>query len=561
MRSILQAIAAASAVLFCVGASAPERIDYTLTPIIENGALQAMQIDVNFRGEADGETTLRLPDHWAGQVEFYRGIEGLAVVSGGTLRAGEGPAQRLIAHRPNARIHLRYRLIQDWEGVPRAELGNTYRATIQPTYFHFVGEGAFVAPDNADRATRVRVQTRDMPRGWSFASDLEHPDLRLERLWSSITVGGDFHVLRDPETNVRVAIRGAWSFSDADLMQEVAHIVGGQRRFWGDPASPYLVTVLQLAGPDGWISVGGTGLGDAFSFFATANGPAATITRTLAHESLHTWVPAQIGGMPQEGEPINYWLSEGFTDFYTGRLLVRDGVWTPQQFAEDLNDMLRAYAQSPVQAEPNTRILADFWNDENVEKLPYQRGRLMALIWDARLRANGRSFDDVVLGMRERARNADRPLIAASIFPIVSAERGLDPRAELAANIDAGAPISLPADLLQPCGVITSREVVQFHRGFDIEATVANQNIITGVDPGLPAYAAGVRDGMTLIRRESGEIGNSEVEIAYVLRDGSVERTIRYMPRGRGTFTLQSLQLAQDLDGERLAQCVRVLGG
>ena len=271
MRSIIQTIAVASAVLFCVGAAAPERIDYTLSPIVQDGALQAVQIDLNFRGEADGETILRLPDHWGGQIELYRAIEGLAVVSGATLRDGEGPAQRLLSHRPNARIHLRYRLIQDWDGVPRAELGNTYRAVIQPTYFHFVGESAFISPDSANRDTPVRVRVRNLPRGWSFASDLEHEGLKLDRLWSSIAIGGDFRVLRDPETNVRVAMRGSWSFTDAALMQEVAHIIGGQRSFWDDPASPYLVTVLQLTGPEGWISVGGTGLGDAFSFFATAN--------------------------------------------------------------------------------------------------------------------------------------------------------------------------------------------------------------------------------------------------------------------------------------------------
>lgn len=561
MRSIIQAIAAIGAVLFCVGAGAPERIDYTLTPVLENGALNAMQVDVSFRGDADGETVLRLPDHWAGQTEYYRGIADLAVVSGATLGAGEGPAQRILTHQPNARIHVRYRLVQDWAGVPCAELGNTYRPVIQPTYFHFVGEGAFVAPERADQSARVRVRARNLPRGWSFASDLEHNGLRLENLWSSITVGGDFRVLRDPVTNVRVAIRGAWSFTDADLINEVAHIVGGQRSFFGDPASQYLVTVLQLDGPDGWISVGGTGLGDAFSFFATANGPAATITRTLAHESLHTWIPAQIGGMPQEGEPINYWLSEGFTDFYTGRLLVRDGVWTPQQFAADLNDMLRAYAQSPARAEPNTRILADFWNNQDIEKLPYQRGRLLALIWDGRLRAAGRSFDDVVLGMRARARGVDRSLVAASIFPLVANELGLDPSTELASNIDAGAPITLPEELLQPCGRITSREITRFHRGFDIDATVANNNVITGVDHSLPAYAAGVRDGMTLVRREAGEIGNSELEIAYLMRDGDTERTFRYMPRGNGWFTLQSFELADNLAGEQLAQCLRVIGG
>jgi predicted metalloprotease with PDZ domain len=561
MHPIIRVVAACVALLITAASAAePERLDYTLTPVLENGALTAIQFDLRFQGEADGETKLSLPNSWGGQDELYRGVEGLTVVSGAMLGDGEGPAQRVLTHRPNARIHVRYRVIQDWDGIPRAELGNTYRPVVQPTHFHIIGEGAFVAPEDIDRGVPVRVRVRDLPAGWSFASDLEHEGLIVDRLWSSVLVGGDFRVLRDPETNVRVAIRGTWSFADADFMREVSDIIGGQREFWGDAASPYLVTVLQLDGPEGWVSIGGTGLSDSFAFFATPNGPASTITRTLAHESLHSWIPAQIGGAPEEGEALSYWLSEGFTDFYTGRLLVRDGVWTPQQFATDLNAMLRAYAQSSALTEPNTRILADFWNDRDVQHLPYQRGRMLALIWDGRLRANGRSLDEILLEMRRRAQS-DEDSKAADLFALAAPGFGLDISGELAANIENGERILLPEDLLAPCGRITTREVPVFHRGFDIEATQANNNVVSGVDPTLPAYGAGVRNGMTLIRRDGGEIGNSEQEIAYVLRDGETERTFRYMPRGHGSFTLQELELADDLEGERLAQCVRVLGG
>ena len=562
MRWIIQVIAASCALLFCADASAdpPERIDYTLTPILENGALVAVQYDLRFRGDADGESTLRLPDSWGGQNELWSGVDRLEAVSGATMRDGDSATQRVLTHRPNARIHVRYRVIQDWEGAPRAEIGNIYRPAIQPGYFHFIGDASLVTPGEPDNEAPVRLRVQNLPRGWAFASDLEHDGLKLKDVWSSVTVGGDFRVLRDPETGVRLAIRGQWSFSDADFLHQAAAIIGGHRAFWGDRASPYLVTVLQLAGPENWISVGGTGLSDGFAFFATPNGSTTTITRTLAHESLHTWVPAQIGGMP-ESESADYWLSEGFTDFYTSRMLVREGVWTPQQYAVDLNAMLRAYAQSPVRAEPNARIVADFWNSQDVQKLPYQRGRLLALLWDGRLRANGHSLDEVVRDMRTRARVADGPISAVGIFSDAASAVSLDVGAELTSNIEAGAPIVLPEDLLAPCGRITSREVPVFHRGFDIEATQANNNIIAGVDPTLPAYAAGVRNGMTLIRRDGGEIGDSEQEIAYVMRDGDAERTFRYMPRGHGSFTLQELRLDDSLEGERLAQCVRVLGG
>jgi len=264
--------------------------------------------------------------------------------------------------------------------------------------------------------------------------------------------------------------------------------------------------------------------------------------------------------MPREGEASDYWLSEGFTDFMTARLLVREGVWGAAEYVEDLNEMLAAYGQSSVRSEPNARVVADFWSNPEVQKLPYQRGRLLALIWDARLRSRGRRFDQTLLEMRSRVRHGEA-MHAAELFPFAAQRMGLDPDAEIASHITRGEPIVLPEDVLAACGRIETRQAPRFHRGFDIEATTANSNVIAGVDSALPAYAAGMRDGMVLIRRDAGEIGDADQEIAYVVRDGETERIIRYMPRGHGTFTEQRLVLAQGLAGSALARCLRVLGG
>lgn len=549
------------AFLLCAGFSAPERLDYTLTPLMEDGALTAVQIDLNFRGDADGETALRLPSSWGGRDELWRSIDGVTVVSGARLLEGENPSSRTLTHRPNARIHLRYRVIQDFEGPPNAQQENAYRPVVQPSYFHLIGEATLITPEERDASTPVRVRTRNMPRGWRFASDLEHDGLLLGAALSSITVGGDFRIIQLGDPNVRVAIRGAWNFSDADFAAEVNDIITAQRRFWGDGSSPYLVTVIPLEAPSaGWLSVGGTGLEDAFAFFATTNADAATITRTLAHEGSHTWIPGQIGGLPQEHEAASYWFSEGFTDFYTGRLLVRQGVWGPREFASDLNRMLAAYAQSPARAAPNSRILTDFWSDRDLQQLPYQRGRFLATLWDKRLRAQGRDLDDVMLETRARARAGDA-LHADQMFALIIGEFGVNVDADIAEYVERGSPVLLPEDVFAPCGRVVTREAPRFHRGFDIEATSANNNIVAGVDPSLPAYAAGVRDGMVLIRRASGEIGNASREITYVMRDGDTERSFTYLPTGHGTFVLQEFVVDDTIEGGRLAQCIAVLGG
>ena len=163
MRTVVRGLAVGFASIFCMGQAEPEaRIDYALRPVLEDGVLRAVEIDLRFRGESDGETGLRLPQSWGGQDELWRSIAALEVVSGAQMRAGEGPSERVLAHRPNARVHVRYRIVQDWEGAPRAELGNTYRPMVQPGYFHLIGNAArqraVATHDRGDAVTAKRSE-------------------------------------------------------------------------------------------------------------------------------------------------------------------------------------------------------------------------------------------------------------------------------------------------------------------------------------------------------------------------------------------------------------------
>lgn len=555
-------IFAAALALLCAGFAAPARVDYTLRPEVGDGALQAVRVELVFRGDADGETLIELPGSWGGEEELWRGVDALRVVRGATLADGDGPATRVLQHAPNARVTLSYRIIQDGEGPPSARGRGRYRPVIQPGYFHLIGETALVVPD-VDEASPTRVRVTGLPPGWRYASDLQHGGLRLANVRASVMVGGDFRILNAPNGHARIAIRGEWGFTDQQFAREVGEIIGAQRDFWGDDRQPYLVTVIQQQAAPNNISVGGTGLSDAFAFFATPNAAAISITRTLAHEGNHTWIPSQIGGFSEDEAQQRgaYWLSEGFTEFLTGRLLVRQGVWGPAEYAADINAMLDAYAQSNVNTAPNTRIIADFWNVQEIQRLPYQRGQVLAALWDTRLRAQGHSLAAVMRDMRARARTPGAASDAATLFPSSAERFGLDVSADIASYVEQGAMVRLPEDAFGACGRVVTEEVPRFHRGFDIETTSANNNIIAGVDASMNAYAAGVRDGMVLLRRDAGEIGNAGVELVYVMRDGETERTFRYMPRGHGSFTRQRLELASPLEGDALAQCRSVLTG
>lgn len=552
-------------------AAADDAVRYTLTPVMAKGKLEALAIEVRFKGEADGETVLELPNEWGGKTELYQGVRDLGVDGPGVVVTSPGPAKRIVRHKPGAELRVRYRIVQYWPGVPSVTGSNEYRPVVQPMYFHVLGNAIFVRPESNDDAPASFALKR-MPRNWSFASDLEHASmgrkLTLSDIIESVSVGGDFRVLK--RGLVRVAIRGKWSFADDEFIGRLQPIMASHHKFWGDPDEPYLVTVLPLEMQPGSQSSGGTGRSDAFAFFATDNVDSGALNWILAHEHLHTWIPRRIGSMPDSEngdvrtEARDYWLSEGFTNFFTTRLLVRDGMWSLEDFAGDLNTVLFEYGNSPVRTAPNSRIVADFWNDRDVGKLPYQRGHLLAMVWDFKMWAatNGaRDLDDVVLAMRGRAAGSAKPLLASQLFLEEMKRTGVDVVDDMARYVEKGEVVLLPADVFAPCGSVAMLDLAAFDRGFDPQKTSENGNKITGLREDSPAYRAGLRNGMQILKRESGKNGDSRVPLSYRVLDNGVERVITFKPEGSKRITLQEFTLKAGMTEAERKACAARLGG
>lgn len=559
------AVALAVAVaLAAAGRAEAETIRYSLAPVIEAGVLKAVAVEMAFTGEADGETEIVLPDEWGGKSELWRGIGEFRVSGEGmSAVASPDPARKVIRHAPNSPLTVRYRLSQFWRGEPEVNGQNEYRPIVQPTYFHLIGHTAFARPAWS-LATPVSVSLGAMPAGWKFVSDLEHrregEPLELVELLESISVGGDFRVVTAGQ--LRVAIRGAWPFGDRELVARLEPIMASHHKFWGDPPDPFLVTVLPLKSTTGASSLGGTALGDAFAFFASANVDDGQITRILAHEHLHSWIPRRIGAMPEVDDIADYWLSEGFADFYTYRLLVRDGGMTAEAFAKAINGVLWAYGFSPARNAPNARVVREFWSDPFVGKLPYQRGLLFAALSDYRVRTASKGkvdLDDVMYGMKsDAAAGGHQPPPARRLFLSNMKKFGADMAGDLERFIERGETIRLPPDVWGACGTVTTEEVAEFDRGFDGPRTIANGNYVMGVDPDGPAYAAGLRDGMRILRiDESGEGGDSRVPLVYRIDEKGSVREIRYFPAGKRRVAVQELRF----DGVDRKACASRIAG
>jgi predicted metalloprotease with PDZ domain len=563
MRAFVAIIAA---VLMTAAATAGET-RYTLSPVIEQGALRAIAVELVLNGEADGETEIELPGEWGGKSELWRGIQDFRVSGQGMrLASGQTPALKLIRHEPGATLTIRYRVSQFWEGEPTASGSNEYRPVIRPGYFQLIGWTAMARP-RWSLATPVTVAFKDFPNNWGFASDLEHRQGRLELVdvLESVTVGGDFRVVKAGA--LRVAIRGVWSFSDEGFLRRLEPIIASHHRFWGDEPTPFLVTVMPLLSPTGIMSLGGTGLSDAFAFFATDNVGDEPLTRILAHEHLHSWIPRRVGMMPQDNDKVDYWFSEGFTDFYTHRLLARDGLWSVEQIAKAFNEIMWAYGFSPARNASNATVAAKFWQERAMNDLPYQRGFLFAARADHLLRQatkGARDLDDVMAAMKrvvDAVPHGAPPPPVRALFIRTMKEAGLDIEDDIARFIERGETLILPADVWAACGIVATGEIAEFDRGFDGERTIAAENVVTGVNADGPAFAAGLREGMRLKKLDLSESGDARARLSYqVLADGGTQE-ISYLPAGKRKQPVQELALRPMTDAAARKACAARLGG
>lgn len=561
---------AAAGALFAGTASAQEGspVTYTVAPVMEGAALRALAVEIRFAGDADGETRLALPGNWAGSDSLWRQVEEPRVDGAASVRedGGEG---RIITHAPGAALAVRYRVRSAYSEEP----GLGYQKALPlvlPGWFFFHGEGVFASPEGRENAP-ARFAWSGFPANWQIASDLDHlagprPGTVADVV-ESVAIGApDLAVVRRDVGGapVRVAVRGAWDFAPEAFADAVAAVVRAENALWGDAARPFVVALAPLGDARPRLSYTGTARGDAFSVASTTGFPLADASRFLAHEYMHSWIGGEIGGPPADAASA-FWLTEGFTDFYAGRALLRAGLWTPADFAAELNRVLLRNATSPARTLPNSAIGERFWTDQNVNQLPYDRGHLLALLLDHRIRmeTEGRSdMDDLMRAQREyalRDAQAGTRVDAAALFPTVARESlGMDFAAELARHVERGEPVLLPADLFGGCARVETVTQPDFHRGFDLAATEAAGMRITGLDPTSPAHAAGLRDGMRIIRRESGVIGDAGVEIAYRVDDAGTERLIRYLPEGKGRITLQRLILTPEGSSDR---CARLMSG
>jgi len=516
-------------------AGAQESLSYTFH-MDTLGSKPRLLVEARFRGTDSGKTTLRLPDTWASQKELYRAVVSLEAADPAVrIAPGAAPHLRTVHHNPGQELHLRYALEQDFN-VPLHYPLN-YRAQVTKQYIHLTGYSLWVMPAwEKETPVQVTLDWTAMPAQWTIANSFHansrrySGSTRMGDFENSFYVAGDFrlHQRTIGGKPVYMAIRGHnWKFGDAELVEAAERILTMERKFWNDFTEPYYFLSLIP-----FVSQGNYNGSALHQSFMMAMGEEfsidASLQYLLAHEYFHRWIG--VGVIMKGDEQENAWFGEGFTEYYTYKLLHRSGILDREAYVSGINRVVSDYFLSPVRNEVIGVLGTKFWTAREYQQIPYKKGFTYAMVLDhmiTKATKGKRSLDDVVFELNRLAAAQGSIITEDQFLNSVKAISGQDIRTLHRQCIREGATIPVKGHADETLAM-EWKELGAFDAGFNIDASQAAR-VITGVREGSAAWQAGLRDGQKL-KGWSIHYDDIYKPAVITIQEGAALKELKYLP-------------------------------
>ena len=511
-----------------------------------------MQVDISFADLPPGPLELRMSRSSPGRYAVHEFAKNVIEV-GATDPAG----QRLDVQRPNPHqwtipvhrgsVRVSYRIYGD-------RIDGTYLA-IDSTHAHInmpaavmwargLEERAATLRFNVPAGSSWRVATQLMPGGDPFTFTAPN----LQYLMDSPTEVSA-HAVRavtPPGTAAGIAVRLAVHHSGTDaeldafaadvqrIVAEARHVFGEYPQFEGN-AYTFIADYLPWASGDGMEHRNSTILTSASSIRANRLG----LLDTVSHEFFHAWNVERI--RPRSLEPFNFtdanisgelWLAEGFTSYYGPLVMVRAGLTTADDLADEMTSVINTVRNSPGRqlrsAEEMSRMAPfvdaataiDRTAFDNTFISYYTWGEAIGLGLDLTLRdrTGGRTtLDDFMRALWVRHGRAggskpgyvDMPYTMADLQAALAAVSGDAAFAEQFFSryiqgrdvVDYDALLGRFGFVVQPAAPADA-----FAGQFRLQEVQSRPRVVSAVPFGSPAYAAGLeRDDLVLA------VGGTEV--------------------------------------------------
>lgn len=501
-------------------------IQYTITPLFEE---KKLEIELVFQGNDRNYTEIEIPISWTGQP--FEEIVNLTFSSKEeklTVDYHSSPNSIRIFHKPYEQITVRYNVIQ------LSEKSDIHSASAQdPTFFRFTGDSALIIPKwDLYKKRTICLNWKGLPFGWSVANSFgihettQRLTISLFALHLGLYIGGEIHVVRcgDAENAPYIATKDVELFSSNRLILLLQTIIQSQRDFWNDEDfSHFLIVIIPSDSEQGMHAEAKLNAFIVFSpsLFDMDEEEWKSLTWVLSHEHFHTWNPFKmLPNLPENFERLA-WFTEGFTEYYTAVLSHRAQTLDFAYCIKEINRLLYSYYTSPFQNAKNDYFQEERWNDIRMQLLAYQRGCLLALLWDSKIQqrtAGVYSLDDVMRALLQKVRETDKPILVTDIEELIGKYLGEEATLDLHNYIVEGQTIVPPNHILGSALEILWMEDV----GFNLYYAQEN-GVVTGVVEDSHAYRGGLRNG-----QEFKELLHLEGSVCVVIKDPSGIHKISY---------------------------------
>lgn len=387
-----------------------------ISPSVEKG-LEQVRVTLEFAGSETGATTVQFPVTWGPEESLPDLRSDLQITSshqGTELDVTSVQGDLIIKHDPGARVKISYALSQDYPGEPAWGVQRVpgMRPVLQPEYGSLIGETFLPKLSNSQAWTFAFENLGDVSASFSQPLNLKavSAPLSYEKIRGGLFTFGNFRYseFKLPGLNLRTAIRGDWVISDEGVAEIAKAALGVTGDLFQDhPFNQYYIAMNQMPPIEGSSAALGTGLNESFFVLATPDADADTITHLITHELIHEWIARRMGKSDETTDPARMWFVEGFTEYFTQRVLLQSDMISSEEFVQNFDGLWQAYQKSSERMTPNVEMNNRLWDSPEMQRLPYQRGALLALHWDTVLRENGGALETVISEMIAASQEQD----------------------------------------------------------------------------------------------------------------------------------------------------------
>lgn len=470
-----------------------ESIKYNLSPA--GSGRPVLSVEVLIKGKFSKELVIDLPYKWA-SASYTEQIKNFKIGSSYTFKIVKQDDHQAIITIPNStdEIKISYEIHQK-SGDP----SDVHEVIVRNDLIHATGYGLFAIPSDLNLKDKISISINwlSLDPSWRTMSSYSteraiNQEMSVEELIQAIYVAGKIRLYKmyDVSSPVFLSLYGNFDIKDQKIVSDLEGIISSQRAFFNDFDFPYYaISLIEGDNPE---SMGGTRLHSSFTAFLPKGMLVTDYYILFAHEHLHNWIGGKIGN--SKGKELNYWWTEGFTDYYSRLIAMRSGGIDKETFITEINKFLQNYYLSPVINEPNARIKKDFWNNYDIEKLPYYRGFIFAIYLNnlTQQQDPSSSLDNIMYDLFQKSENQNFSVKSFQNIAKKYIAGGI--RGNFANFIDKGRTISLEQINLP----LVKTSMGRYHLGFDKEAALESK-IIKNIDSKSNAYKAGLRDGQKIL--------------------------------------------------------------